>query len=576
MRHIITILLTATLVLMTRVAFSQENQVFSSEIPVVIDGYSNKSTVRHNVESSIRINNRKVVRKETANALRQSERNNYLKSNYEAIENRSFEYELCIPVVFNIIHDGDAYNTPHNPADEDIAVILDMLNSQFEEFISEDPSVPSTPETGIRFVWGVDGQQSSAIRRFDRTDPANTELIVGNSSYPLELDDWPAEVTCGSSGFEDNVDGYGIGGIEIFTLRYATRLAYEPENTLNVYMVKMHNGAAPSYTFSPWNEYSFVPPSPVVEFQWTGELPAVKDYGIVLNTGSCNGYNGGYMPPFGGNGSNYSELDGDMSFFEGWQYKHMLSQAAGLYLGLLHTYTPPSTEVLEASIGLTGWSGDVTVGDTTIVCDITTEPWTASINLGFLDQYNSGGPVGGWSQCEYHGDGVCDTPWSSSIYEPLMVGGDLCAYEEVSEIYSQNANPGECNVSAMPVHLNNELANRRNVMNFAPFCDRHFFTDGQIQRMHDMLNAYRQGIVANGDLLCSNIVGDETLGCMDPIACNYDELAVVSDNTCFYDCCTECIFDLNQVGAGAGVITLADLLDFLAMFGVPCPEGEQE
>ena len=571
MKNIITTLLTTTLVLMTSVVFSQESQVFSSEIPVVIDGYSNKSTIRHNVESSIRINNRKVKRKETAAALRQSERNrpDYLRSNYEAIENRSFEYELCIPVVFNIIHDGDAYNTPHNPADEDIAVILDMLNSQFEEFISEDPSVPSTPETGIRFVWGVDGQQSSAIRRFDRTDPANTGLILGNPSTPFGLDDWPQEITCGDTDF-----GEDVNSIELFTLKYATRLAYEPENTLNVYMVKMHNGAAPSYTFSPWNDEQYFSPAP----GWTGEIPAVKDYGIVLNTGSCNGYNDDYIPPFGGNGSNYSELDGNMPFFEGWQYKHMLSQTAGLYLGLLHTYTPPSTEALEAAIGLTGYSGNIALEDTTIVCDIATEPWTASINLGYLDLFNLGGPVGGWSQCEYHGDGVCDTPWSSSIFGPLMVGGDLCAYEDISAIYSQNGNPGECDASQMSLHLSNELENRRNVMNFAPFCDRHFFTNGQIQRMHDMINAHRQGIVANGDLLCSNIDGEteEVNGCMDPIACNYDELALVSDNTCFYDCCTECIFDLNQVGDGAGVITLADLLDFLAMFGVPCPEGEQE
>lgn len=563
MRHIITTLLTTTLVLMTSVVFSQEDQVLSSEIPVFIDGYSNKSTVRHNVESSIRINNRKAVRKETANALRQSERNSYLKSDYEAIENRSFEYELCIPVVFNIIHDGDTYDTPHNPADEDIAVILDMLNSQFEEFVSEDPSVPSTPETGIRFVWGVDGQQSSAIRRFDRTDPANTGLIFGNLSVPFGLDDWPEEITCGDSDF-----GNDASNIEFFTLKYATRLAYEPENTLNVYMVKMHNGAAPSYTFSPWNDEQYFPPAP----GWTGELLAVKDYGIVLNTGSCSGYNGDYIPPFGGTGSNYSELDGNMPFFEGWKYKHMLSQTAGLYLGLLHTYTPPSVEALLAAEG--NYNPISFSGGNEIVCTIQDEPWSASISLGVVDSWGLNVVTGGWSQCEYHGDGVCDTPWSSSIFEPLMVGGDLCQHEEVSAIYSQNANPSACEENTMPIHLNNELENRRNVMNYAPFCDRHFFTDGQIQRMHDMINAHRQGIVANGDLLCSNIVGDIDSGCMDPIACNYNELALVSDNTCFYDCCTDCVYDLNQSGDGAGFINLLDLLEFLTIYGTPCPEGE--
>jgi len=569
MRHLITTLLTTALVLMTSVVFSQEDQTPFSEIPVIIDGYSNKSTIRHNVESSIRINNRGVVRKETADALRLSERNksDYLKSNYEAIENRSFEYELCIPVVFNIIHDGDTYDTPHNPADEDIAVILDMLNSQFEEFISEDSSVPSTPETGIRFVWGVDGQQSSAIRRFDRTDPANTELIFGNPSIAFSYDDWPQEAECGASGFGEDAQS-----IELFTIKYATRLAYEPESTLNIYMVKMHSGAAPSYTFSPWNDGQFFSPGAF----WTGEIPAVKDYGIVLNTGSCNGYNGGYVAPFGSTGSSYSDLDGDILFFEEWIYKHMLTQTAGLYLGLLHTYTPPSPEVL-AAVSST-YNQNITFGDTAIVCSIENEPWTASISLGYLDYLVSlggpGAPVGGWSQCEYHGDGVCDTPWSSSIYEPLMVGGDLCEHEEISAIYSQNSNPGACDEAHMGLHLNNELVNRRNVMNFAPTCDRHFFTDGQVQRMHDMLNAYRQGIVENGDLLCSNIVGNEALGCMDPIACNYDENAIISDASCFYDCCTDCIYDLSQTGGGAGFINLVDMLEFLTIYGVPCPEGE--
>lgn len=554
MRHIITILLTAALVLMTKVAFSQsipENSDQKNLIPIgtfqnpderdnaiiAVEGNLDKSTTRYTIESAVRIKHREVKRVEKAADLRIKERNlpPIERSDYNAIERSTFDNEICIPVVFNIIHDSAAYNTPFNPADEDIEVLFDLLNEQFSEYVSNDPSIPSSPETGITFVWGIDGSPGTSIRRFDRYDPANEYIVYGDPND--DSDDWPETVPCGSTG---------VGSFSLYqgTENYQSRIAYNPENTLNIYMVQMPTGVS-SYTFSPWN------PSPN------------KDFGVWLSTGGCLS-NLGYSGPIGGYSlsANYAMLDEGMNSSYYAKFRKTISASVGHYLGLLKTYQAPDPEIVSQFNWNTGPGSE---------CTVETNPWEAVISLGYFDLYNPGtGPEGGYSQCEYHGDGCCDTPWSSSLYSPLVVGGDLCAHNDPSALYSNNTDPTTCELAFMGMHLQYESVNRLNVMNYSGFCDRYFFTEDQIARMHDMTNVFRSGVISAGATLClsGDIEQDPIFGCIDPIACNYSETAEVNNGTCYYDCCPECIWDYN----GNGVIELSDLLQFLTVNGTNCPE----
>ena len=79
-----------------------------------------------------------------------------------------------------------------------------------------------------------------------------------------------------------------------------------------------------------------------------------------------------------------------------------ISKSVGHYFGLLNTHTAPDPSVIQD----VDWDWD-----TGTDCTATDDPWEAMVSLSYLDLYNPGiGPDGGWSQCEYHGDGCCDTP----------------------------------------------------------------------------------------------------------------------------------------------------------------------
>lgn len=534
MKNIITALLTAALVLMTSVVFSQQPQnPFEVDNAIInVSESPEKSITRYTVESAIRIKHRRVERKKEADALRLRERNTppIERTDYDDIENRSFDNSICIPVVFNIIHDSAAYNTPHNPSDEDILVLLELLNEQFTEYVSNDATIPSSPETGISFALANDGTPATAIRRFDRYDPANDYIVNGEPND--DSDDWPDPIACGatlSSGFI-NVENF------------YSRIAFDPEKILNIYLLPSYSGIT-GFAWSPWSNNA--------------------DFGVWLSSGSCNS-NLGYVGPIGGYSpeANYAMLEEGMSSDYYAKFRKTISKSVGHYFGLLNTHTAPDPSVIQD----VDWDWD-----TGTDCTATDDPWEAMVSLSYLDLYNPGiGPDGGWSQCEYHGDGCCDTPWSSSVYAPLSVGGDQCAHNDASLLVSNNSNPTECEEFFMVQHLQNEAMNRLNVMNLQiGFCDRYFFTDDQIARMHDMINVYRSEHIEAGSLLClDDIQGDTVLGCMDFIACNYNADAEISDGSCYYDCCPQCTYDWN----GDGVVNLVDLLQYLTVHGIDCSE----
>jgi hypothetical protein len=534
MKNIITTLLTATLILMTSVVFSQQYQnPFEFDNAIInLTESSEKSVTRYTAESAFRIKHRVVERKKEANALRLRERNMppVNRTDYEAIENRSFDNSICIPVVFNIIHDSAAYNTPHNPSDEDILILLELLNEQFTEYVSSDVTIPSTPETGISFVLGIDGSPTTSIRRFDRYDPANEYIVNGDPDD--DSDDWPDPIECGT---------YGYSSSSVNVENFQSRIAYDPENTLNIYLLPRGIGLT-SFAYSPWSDNG--------------------DFGVWLSSGSCSS-SLGYIGPVGGYSqvANYAMLEEGMSSDYYAKFRKTISKSVGHYLGLLNTFTAPDPAIAEG----VNWNSNTD-------CTAANNPWEAMVSLSYLDLFNPvQGPDGGWSQCEYHGDGCCDTPWSSSIYAPLNVSGDHCAHNDASLLVSNNSNPSECAEFVEGLHLQNEAMNRLNIMNYQwGFCERYFFTDDQIARMHDMTNVHRPGVIAAGSTLClsGDIDEESVFGCIDPIACNYNDGAEINDGTCYYDCCPECTYDWN----GDGQISLSDLLQYLTVHGTDCSE----
>lgn len=584
MKNLITILLTTTLVLLTSVVFSQSwpsyppNQLKQDSISG--SNYEpSKESIRLAVESSFRIKGRRIFRAERVNQLIVDEQN---KPNDQKIGLKAddlFDSEIDVPVIFNIIHDGEAYGSQYNPEDEDILVLLDMLNEQH-----------TSSSTGFNFILGADGNTETAIRRFDRYDPANSYIVYGDPNTPY--DDWPVSISCDATDYAGqpggyynylappNTDGFSedwwIQRSEYWALRYITRVAYSTEDHLNIYIIKMGQldpmGAAPSYA-----EFGSVPGSSLNGTY--GDFPVVPEKrhtGVFINSGTCNASGDNWLPALGNypatNGIDLSDLN---TLNKGDVYKkisHVVNHEVGHYLGLWNTFTAPNKDVVEKALL------DLNMSNLEVACceDNQDVLWYYSDILDKLEE----------SDCEIHGDFCCDTRWSSSYSYPLNLSKDS-TWDHCSTSFSDyqhDASSTLVQLGAVNQLLKNEQFNRNNVMNYTHMnqngtlsCGNYFFTSNQIERMHDMTNVYRQKLISMGSIVSKNVVLPsysssflpivDIFGCTDPFALNYNPYADINDGSCYYEC-SDCPSDLD----GNGQVNTADLLFLLTVFGTNCFE----
>jgi len=531
MRHLITTLLTTALVLVTSVVFSQSDPDFCGHQSSNI---SSKELIHNATESAYRIKARRDFRQAQNEILKEQEKNK-LPYQKTFLLDEPFDFPICVPVVFNIIHNGAELGTQWNPSNENILELLGLLNDQFQENsgLSEDTG---QPYTGFSFTLGAEGTVETAIRRFDRFDESIESIVYGSSA--TTADDWP-EFSC-----EPN---YNYGQLSPNTYRYVSRTAYNPTENLNVYLIPIQNPSVKGFSYSPNDQ---VVPNLDPLGDW-GNLGVRANIGVILNSGACDLVNGA-LPIFGSDGdySQMSGTNGDDVLLQN-TFKMLIAHEVGHFLGLHHTWDPPSDAVCQDVIGMEE-------------PDNFYEYWCEVIALGEfqLDGQNL-------SYCELHGDYVCDTKWSSQIFAPLnlLLGLNQCG--EDPSTYQSYQDPEGCGLVVYEQHKINESTLRRNVMNTAqPACDHYDFTEGQIERMHDMTLLYRQDLIAQGGLMGCLFNADGEPGCMDPIACNYDWTAVVSDGSCTYDCCWDCIYDFNQ----DGLISVYEIVQFLQTVGTDCPE----
>ena len=533
------------------------------------------ASIRLAIESSFRIKERRKIRIEKVNQLIIDEQNKTTNQKSSLKATDLFDSEINIPVVFNIIHDGAAYGSQYNPADEDILVLLEMLNAQHD-----------SSSTGFNFILGASGNLETAIRRFDRFDPANESIVYGDPSTPY--DDWPVPILCNSSDYDDQPGGYynylappNVNGFsedwwiqrsEYWALRYITRVAYSTEDHLNIYIVKMGQldpiGAAPSFA-----EHGSIPGSSLNGTY--GDFPIIPEKrhtGVFINSGTCNASGENWLPALGNHSltsgidlSSLAALDNDNVYKK---ISHSINHEVGHYLGLWNTFTKP---------------------DSTIIQKVLTDLDLVTISLSVNDEdklwyYSEILDKVGESDCEFHGDFCCDTKWSSSYNYPLNLSKDS-TWDHCStnfETYQHDASLDLVQLGIVEQLLKNEQVNRGNVMNYmyrsqggTLGCNNSFFTNNQIERMHDMTKVYRQKLIVRGSIISGNSVtpfynnqaNSVTNGCTDDIACNYNEYATENDGSCYYDCCG-CLTDFN----GDGVTTTMDLLIFLGLFGTACPE----
>ena len=101
------------------------------------------------------------------------------------------------------------------------------------------------------------------------------------------------------------------------------------------------------------------------------------------------------------------------------------------------------------------------------------------------------------SNCETQGDGVCDT------------GPTVLSFSCISPCGTENEDP-------------------RNWLSYSfNSCNSGKFSDGQIERMHVMMETYRSDMIDHGQFLYGT-----TSGCTDPTKCNYDPNAITDDGGC--------------------------------------------
>jgi len=540
-------------------------------------------TIRAGVESAYRIKQRQVVRVEKVAQLKESEKNKTSNNKSILTSDGLYDYEINVPVVFNIIHDGAPLNSQYNPSDADVLVLLDMLNAQYSN------SNEYQENTGFNFVLGANGDAATAIRRFDRLDPVNNSIVYGDPNTPY--DDWPVSIDCAADGYDEQPGGYynylappnldGFDGdwwtqrSEYWALRYVTRVAYSTTDHLNIYLIKMGQldplGVAPSFP-----EMNTTPGSSLNGTY--GNFPVVpkkRNTGIFINTGTCNDAGQNWLPALGDysptNTTNLSDLDGLAVGNEYYKISNLISREVGHYLGLRNTFTKPNVGLLEDA--LTVLFGKAPAQLEEPCCTNESEQWYYSIVLDEI----------GKSRCDMSGDFCCDTKWHSAYNPPfnLSTSNTWDHASTDTSLYVYNVDQDAANISKQL--LQNEANNRKNIMNYihrnaieGADCSNFYFTRDQAQRMHDMTNVYRQPTIVKGTLIDPTSLNliypsselDPIYGCIDPIACNYAPGANTNNGTCFYDCCDVCVGDLDD----NGFVNAQDLLLLLTLFGTSCPE----
>ena len=562
MKNIITTLLTTTLVLMTSVVFSQ---VKSDSLFCGTHAASDANLTRIFTEANFRINARKENRLNNYKPTKENRRlrNKTGSINKSTLSSMLFDNEVCIPVVVNVIHDGDALGTQYNPSDEQIELLISQLNAAYSENAGSIEG--NQPNTGFTFFLADEnGLADNAIRRFDRQDPANEYIVYGNPD--IDVDDWPSfdensSQNCESWSASDNEDVFlNTTGKDYYRLRYITRTILLPEVRLNIFLIKSchsESGLLGLGTF-PWSQN--VPgttqdsngntiDAPGLE-GWAGLRPKKSNYGIILNTGTPIDIGSNFLSSDGINYSNFTINNN--------AYRNLIAHEVGHYLGLHHTFMYPDPNVISICEAIS--YGDL------------------NINGEYLNQ------------CHITGDGCCDTKWSSSWLPPLLFNRNICSFNPDDILWNPfylNYSNNICGTDPDPflpydvaehyhLHLENESVNRLNFMNYGPvnqdeptLCGGEFFTQDQIELMHDQTNTYRGLLISAGDLLCIDPEVEPIYGCTDPIACNFTELANVNNGECYYDCCNpDCLVDIN----GDGLINTWDLLMLLMVFNTPCPE----
>jgi hypothetical protein len=554
-----------------------------SQDPTSGSSYDNNAeTIRAGIESSYRIKKRKALRVEKVAQLKEFEKNNAEDKKSTLTSNSLYNFEINIPVIFNIIHDGAPLNSQYNPSNEDVLVLLDMLNAQYSN------SNAYQENTGFNFVLGANGDAATAIRRFDRLDPANNSIVYGDPSTPY--DDWPTSINCTATGYDEQPGGYynylappNLDGFsedwwtqrsEYWALRYITRVAYSTTDHLNIYLIKMGQldplGVAPSFpgmNTTPGSSLNGTYGSfPVI--------PKKKNTGIFINTGTCNAAGQNWLPALGDysptNTTNLSDLDGLTVGDAYYKISNLISREVGHYLGLLNTFTKPDAGLLEDVLTTLFSKPPAQLEEP--CCTNENEQWYYSVILDEIEE----------SRCDMSGDFCCDTKWHSAYNPPFNLSTNN-TWDHAStdtSLYVYSVNQDVVNISRKL--LQNEASNRKNIMNYihrnaieGADCSNFYFTRDQTQRMHDMTNVHRQSVLLKGSLIGPTPLNliysfelDPIYGCMDQASCNYMEDANISNGTCFYDCCYDCLEDMNA----DGTVTSWDLLIFLGVFGTTCPE----
>lgn len=153
------------------------------------------------------------------------------------------------------------------------------------------------------------------------------------------------------------------------------------------------------------------------------------------------------------------------------------------------------------------------------------------------------------NQCEELNDQVCDTP-------PVVEFGRMCSSTLSNLGYTVGGVQYTCDPQ---VQTNVNGSARKNFMDYVFGCDYYFFTEGQVDRSHSLTYIGRQTLLETGAAIFASSSG--TPGCIDPIACNYDEAATFDNGSCTYpdygyDCNGDCLADTD----GDGVCDALEIL----------------
>ena len=151
-----------------------------------------------------------------------------------------------------------------------------------------------------------------------------------------------------------------------------------------------------------------------------------------------------------------------------------------------------------------------------------------SLNVGSIDNVNS--PYIGALHSNYSEGSLVDAEWDGMIDDVFVIDRAI-SDEEIQSVY-------------------NDSSNLTNISNLSGYWN---FNEGDEQILHDLSSNTNHGNI-HGATWVGSIEG-----CTDELACNYDETAVISDDSCNYNCHDNGDYSLSFDGDGSSVI---DLLNF--------------